>query len=129
MSEVAFQRWVLRGGFAVAALSVVIALMQLMTADRSAEAIPYAYTAVSIAGPLIVVSRLLRTEPRGGTGDGGPGGGPGPGPPGGGEPKPPPWWPEFEAEFWAHVDSQAADQPRPPARELHGGAGARASSE
>jgi hypothetical protein len=119
VSEVAFQRWVLRGGFAVAALYVVVALIVLILADHSADAIPYAYTAVSIAGPLVVVSRLLRSERHGGTGGPGTGDDTGPGPSDGGEPKPPPWWPEFEAEFWSHVDSKAA-QPRAVTRELRG---------
>jgi hypothetical protein len=119
MSPRAFQRWVLAGGFAVAAGYAVVALVVVIANRQPAVAIPFAITAVTIAGPLAVVSRLLEPPPKDGPGSDDPGRDDGPGPPGGGddEPTAPSWWPEFEAAFWAQLDSE---RPRTPARERGG---------
>jgi hypothetical protein len=100
----ALERWVLAAGFAVAAAYAIVALVEVVAGHNPGVAIPFAYVALSIAGPLAAVSRLLRTEP---PGPGGDGDGHDPSDDGD-EPKPPPWWPEFEREFWAEVDGRDA---------------------
>jgi hypothetical protein len=108
MSPRAFQRRVLAGGFAVAAAYAVVALVEVIANRQPAVAIPFAITAVTIAGPLAVVSRLLDPPPKDGPGSDDSGREDGPGPPGGGddEPTAPSWWPEFERAFWAQLDSE-----------------------
>jgi hypothetical protein len=96
----ALERWVLAAGFAVAAAYAIVALIEAVAGHNPAVAIPFAYVALSIAGPLAAVSRLLRSEP---PGPGGDGDGRDPSDDGD-EPNPPSWWPDFEREFWAEVD-------------------------
>lgn len=94
----------------MAAAYAVVALVAVIVSKDGAVAIPFACTAVTIAAPLVVVSRVLdpprRDEPGGeGSGDNN-----GSGPGGGHDPTSPSWWPEFEREFWAHVDSPPASR-------------------
>jgi hypothetical protein len=107
MSASVSQRWVLAGGFAVAALYAVVAVVELLAGDEPAVAIPWALMAVMIAGPLAVVARLF-AEPRGGGAGGDDPGSDGHGPRDGGDldPSATDWWPQFEREFWGHVASQ-----------------------
>jgi hypothetical protein len=102
-------RWALIGGFAVAAVYAVVALVEILVNSNPAAAIPFAYVAVCVAGPLAVVARFVgpshRDEPGGGSSDGGNG----PGPPDGDDDPGPAWWAEFEQDFWSHVD----DAPQP----------------
>jgi hypothetical protein len=111
MRSPAFQRRALAGGFAVAAVYLVIAVVEAITHHDALLMIPYGYTALSIAGPLVVVSRLLHDPPPGDEPEGpdDPGGGDDPDPPpgGGDDPESPPWWDEFEQAFRAHVDAPA----------------------
>jgi hypothetical protein len=103
----ALERWVLAAGFAVAAAYAIVALVEVLAGHNPGVAIPFAYVALSIAGPLAVVSRLLRSEPPGPDGDGdGPSDD-------GDEPEPPSWWPEFESEFWAEVDGRDTGERSP----------------
>jgi hypothetical protein len=110
MPRPAFQRRVLLGGFAVAAVYAVVAVVEAIVTGRPTAAIPFAYTAVTIAGPLLVVSRML--VDRDGPGEDGSDSDDGPGPGGGGDdPDPQPWWPEFERQFWAHVETPPSGPP------------------
>lgn len=113
MSHAASQRWAIAGGLAVAAAYAVVAVVEVIVSKDAAVAIPFAYTAVCIAAPLVVVSRFLdsprRDEP-GGEGSGG-NNGPEPSDGGGDDPGSASWWPEFEQEFWAHVDSGRPNEP------------------
>ena len=94
----------------MAAAYIVAAVVEAIVSGTATAAIPFAYTAVTIAGPLIVVSRML--VDRDGPGEEGSEGDDGPGPGGGGDdPDPPPWWPEFERDFWAHVESDPQGPP------------------
>jgi hypothetical protein len=94
-------------GFAVAAGYAIVALV-LLVGTNPRMAVPFAYTAVSIAGPLAVAGALLRSSrPDDAGGDDPPDDGPGPHDDGGDD-SPPPWWPEFEREFHAHVERHAA---------------------
>jgi hypothetical protein len=108
MSGSPSQRWAFVGGFAVAAAYAVVALVELFASDNAVAAIPFAYVAVCIAGPLAVVARFVgpaRADEQDGES---PGGGPGPSGGGGDDPSAPPWWPDFAHDFWAYVDA-----PRP----------------
>ena len=114
MSRSPSQRWALIGGFAVAGVYAVVALIEVFMNNNAAAAIPFAYVGVCIAGPLAVVARFVgspHADESGGEGSGG--SGPGPSDDDGGDPGAPSWWGEFEREFWAHVDSP---RPRPPVR-------------
>jgi hypothetical protein len=115
----AFERWVLAGGFIVAAAYAVIAAVEVVVNPNPLVAIPFAVTAVSIATPLILVSRVIgvpRNDEPGGDGPGDVGSDPPPG--GGDDPASPSWWPEFERDFWAHVDARGG--PHSPERERPG---------
>jgi hypothetical protein len=113
MSRSPSQRWALIGGFAVAAVYAVVALVEVFVNSNAAAAIPFAYVGVCIAGPLAVVARFVGSPHAPESGDEGPGGGNGPGPSddGDGDPGAPPWWGEFEQEFWAQVDAPRPSTP------------------
>jgi len=114
------QCWALAVGFAVAAIYAAVALVELLVGTNPSLAVPFAYTAVSIAGPLTVLAMVLRASRDDYPDDEDPGGdGPGPDDGGSDDPPPPPWWPEFEREFHAHVERHAAreqSENRPVAR-------------
>jgi hypothetical protein len=115
VSSRGFERWVLAAGFAVAAAYAVVAVVEVIANDNPGVAIPFAYVALSIAGPLAAVSRLLGPSRQGPDGDGS-GDGDDSGPSddgGGGEPTPPSWWPEFERAFWADVERRGASRRSP----------------
>lgn len=99
-------RWALAAGFAVAIGYAVVALVEALTSSHAAVALPFAYVAVSIAGPLGAMTWLLRDRQQG-HGEDEPDGGDGPGPSHGGDDPPPPWWPDFERQFRAHVRREA----------------------
>jgi hypothetical protein len=113
----AFERWVLAGGFIVAAGYAAVAVVEVIVNPNAMVAIPFAVTAVTIAAPLLIVSRVLdspRGDEPGGDGPGDVDSGPSPG--GGDQPTSPSWWPEFERDFRAHVDarrSRAPERERP----------------
>jgi hypothetical protein len=109
MPRPAFERWVLVGGFAAAAVYAVVAIVEVFAATNPMVAIPYACTAVTIAAPLFIYARLLDPPRR----DDGEEGGPGSGPPGPEDPPPPSWWPDFERAFRAYTDAP----PSPPERD------------
>jgi hypothetical protein len=114
VSSRGFERWVLAAGFAVAAAYAVVAVVEVIANDNPGVAIPFGYVALSIAGPLAAVSRLLGSSREGPGGDGsGDGDGSGPSDGGGGEPTPPSWWPEFERAFWADVQRRGAGRRSP----------------
>ncbi len=105
-------------GFAVAGLYAAVALAEVLVGAHPRLAVPFAYTAVSIAGPLTVAAAVLRPSRHDGPDDEDPGdGGSGPGNGGDDDPPPPSWWPEFEREFQAHVERHAArdESQSPPA--------------
>jgi hypothetical protein len=117
MPRPAFERWVLVGGFAAAAVYAVVAIVEVFANANPMVAIPYACTAVTIAAPLYIYARLLDPPRRD---DPGEEGGPGPGPSGPEDPPPPSWWPEFERDFRAYTDAPASppkrgERPRVPA--------------
>ena len=97
----------LAAGFAVAVGYAIVALVEALASADAAVALPFAYTAVSIAGPLGAVAWLLR-EPRGRGDEPGDERPEPPGPPDPGGDPPPPWWPEFERQFWSHVERDVA---------------------
>jgi len=109
MRRPAFERWVLVGGFAAAAVYAVVAVVEVFVGKNPMIAIPYACTAVTIAAPLFIFARLL--NPPGG-GEPGEEGGPGSGPSGPEDPPPPSWWPEFEREFRTYADVPTSHPPR-----------------
>ncbi len=111
MSGSTSERWVLAGGFAVAAAYGVVALVEVIVSTDAAGAIPFACIAVTIAAPLIVVSQLLdspRQDEPGGEGLPGDDNGSGPSGGGGDDPTSPSGWSEFEREFRAYADRRGA---------------------
>jgi hypothetical protein len=112
VSSSVFQRRVLAVGFVVAAAYAAVAVVEVLVGAGPDMAVPFAYTAVSIAGPLAAVAWILGSSSRNEPGGDGPDDD-GPGPPGDGhdDPPPPSWWPEFERDFRAHVERNAARRP------------------
>jgi hypothetical protein len=104
----ASDRWAFAPGVAAAGAFALLAVTEALVNARRAVAVPYAFTAVTIAGPPTVELGFLRgARPGPGTGDdrGWSDGGNGP---------PPPWWPAFEHAFWADVERRDR-APRPSA--------------
>ena len=96
---VSFRTHLSIAGFGLAAVYAVLALIELVAVGDSRTALFFGISAVVTAALIAVLLPLL--APRGGDSDDDDGGGRG----GGGDrPQPPPWWPEFEREFWSHVD-------------------------
>lgn len=93
-------------GFGLAAVYAVLGLVQLVVAGDGRTALVFWVSALVTAALIAVLLPLL--APRRGDSDddddGGSGGG-------GDEPTPPPWWPQFEREFWSHVNRRG-DGPR-----------------
>lgn len=100
-------------GFGVAIGYAIVALVEALVNSDPAVAIPFACTAATIAGPLAIVARLLDAPGRNGPSAEDPADGNGPGPGGGDDDPTPPWWPEFESEFWARVESEARERKTP----------------
>jgi hypothetical protein len=112
---VSFRTHLALAGFGLAGVYAAVGLVELIAVGDESSALVFAISAGVTAGLVAILLPLL--APRGGgdpgsdDDDGGPGGG-GDGPP------PPPWWPEFEREFWSHVDrSPARRRERPAPRE------------
>lgn len=95
-------------GFGLALLYAIIGVVALIGTGDGRTALVFAISAVVTAALVAILLPLI--APRGG-GDsdddegGGPGGGGGDGPP------PPPWWPQFEREFWSHVNREPPSEP------------------
>lgn len=87
-------------GFGLAAVYAVMALLALIVGGDPRGALMFLAGAAVTAGMVALLLPLLAPH-RGDSGeddvDGGSGGS-------GGDPPPPPWWPDFEREFWGHVD-------------------------
>jgi hypothetical protein len=100
---VSFRTHLSFAGFGLAAVYAAVGVFELAFVHDAETALVFGISAAVTAGLVAVLLPLL--APRGG-GEDGPddgGGGGGPGGPDDGPPVPP-WWPEFEREFWRHVD-------------------------
>ena len=104
MTVVSFRTHLSCAGFGLAGVYAVVALYELLAARDLDTALVFGISAAVTAALIAVLLPLL--APRGdgdeGPDDGGGGGG-GPDGPEDGPPSPP-WWPDFEREFWSHVD-------------------------
>jgi hypothetical protein len=99
---VSFRTHLSCAGFGLAGVYAVVALYELVGERDADTALVFGISAAVTAALIAVLLPLL--APRGGGDDGSDegGGGGGPGPEDG--PPSPPWWPDFEREFWRHVD-------------------------
>ena len=102
-------------GFGLAGVYAAVGLVELLFVGDWRAALTFAAGAAVTAGLVTLLLPLL--APRdGGDAEPGDGGGPGGGGPGDGPPSPP-WWPDFERQFWSHVDGgPAGDRRGPPDR-------------
>ncbi|HEV2074813.1 MAG TPA: hypothetical protein VGR10_01080 [Thermoleophilaceae bacterium] len=98
-------------GFGLAGVYAALGAFELVTGGESRNVLVFGIGALITAGLVAVLLPLL--APRGGGDSDEDGGGGGPG--GSGGPPPPPWWPEFEREFWSHVEGprEGRGGPRP----------------
>lgn len=100
-------------GFGLAGIYAVAGLVELVVVGDARGALTFAVSAAVTAGLIALLLPLLAPR-RGDSGDDDEGGGPG----GGGDgPPPPPWWPEFEREFWSHVERPGGQPKRSSPRE------------
>ncbi len=97
---VSFRTHLSLAGFGLAGVYATVGLVELVLLGDARAALVFGASA-AVTGALIAVLLPLLAPRRGDSDDDDDGGGPG----GGGKgPPPPPWWPEFEREFWSHVD-------------------------
>lgn len=100
LAAVAFRTLLSIAGFGLAGIYAAAGLIELVVIGDAGTALTFGVSAAVTAGLIAILLPLL--APRdGGSDDDDDGGGPGGGD---GGPPPPPWWPEFEREFWSHVD-------------------------
>lgn len=106
---VAFRTHLSIAGFGLAGICAVAGLVELVVVGDASGALTFGISA-AVTGGLVAVLLPLLAPRRGDSEDDDEGGGPGGG---GGGPPPPPWWPEFEREFWSHVNRPDRER-RPP---------------
>ena len=97
-------------GFGLAGVYAAVGLVVLLFVGDARAALTFAASAAVTAGWVALLLPLLAPRDGGEPGPGD-GGGPGGGGPDGGPPSPP-WWPEFEHEFWSHVDGRRGGRDR-----------------
>jgi hypothetical protein len=96
---VSFRTHLSLAGFGLAGVYAVVALVEFALVGDSRAGLVFGASA-AVTGGLIAVLLPLLAPRRGDSDDDDDDGGFG----GGGDgPSPPPWWPEFEREFWSHV--------------------------
>lgn len=108
----AFRTHLLVAGYGLAGIYAVVALVELVVVGDAHGALVFGASA-AVTGGLIAILLPLLAPRDGGSDDDDDGGGPGGGDDG---PPSPPWWPEFEREFWSHVDRPARTRGRPRTR-------------
>ena len=97
---VSFRTHLSLAGFGLAGVYATVGLVELVLVGDARAALVFGASAI-VTGALIAVLLPLLAPRRGDSDDDDDGGGPG----GDGKgPQPPPWWPEFERQFWSHVD-------------------------
>lgn len=107
-AAVSFRTHLTVAGFGLAAIYAAVSLVELLAVGDGHAALVFGASA-AVTALLVAVLLPLIAPRRGDSGDDDEGGGPG----GGGDgPPPPPWWPEFEREFWSHVNGGRGSRPR-----------------
>lgn len=105
---------ILLAGLGLATVHGVLAVLGLVVLGGGRLALFFGLCAV-LTTALTIIARPLLEPPVGGDGgagvEGGPGGdGPrGPGPDRDPDAGVPPWWPDFERDFWSHVERAPGD--------------------
>ena len=97
---VSFRTHLSLAGFGLAGAYATVGLVELVLIGDARAALVFGASA-AVTGALIAVLLRLLAPRRDDSDDDDSGGGPGGGDKG---PPPPPWWPQFEREFWSHVD-------------------------
>lgn len=109
MRLVSFRAHLSYAGFGLAGIYAALGVFELVAGGDPSSALVFWISAAVTAALIALLLPLLAPRDGGDSDEEDGGGGSG----GGGGPPQPPWWPDFEREFWSHVDRPASGG-RPP---------------